>query len=197
MSNVNQSPIFGSTSPPAEYVGGGSNGNDSPDLFTQMSTIYGPDYWRKSKSLERYLAGKGALRNDYKMLEAAMESCAFRTVMSGVAGLGLGAAIGLFSASVGPDVGLIDPEKQTVRVILRDMKTKMVSHAKNFAIIGAIFAATECTIESHRGKTDWKNGTMAGFCTGGLLGLRAGPKAGLMGAAGFAAFSTLIEYYLR
>jgi len=63
--------------------------------------------------------------------------------------------------------------------------------------LGAMFAATECTIESYRGKTDWKNGTMAGGITGGLIGLRAGIKGGLLGAAGFAAFSTIIDYYLR
>lgn len=45
--------------------------------------------------------------------------------------------------------------------------------------------------------SDWKNGTMAGGITGGLIGLRAGIKPGIMGAAGFAAFSTLIDYYFR
>jgi len=110
-------------------------------------------------------------------------------------GFGLGAAIGLFSASVGPEVAA--PENQTVKQVLKDMKLKTMSYAKNFAILGAMFAAIECTIESHRGKTDWKNGTMAGGLTGGLIGLRAGLKGGILGAAGFAAFSTIIDYYLR
>ncbi|KAH7957234.1 hypothetical protein HPB52_016453 [Rhipicephalus sanguineus] len=85
----------------------------------------------------------------------------------------------------------------TVRQVFSDMKAKSVSYAKNFAIVGAMFAAIECTIESHRAKTDWKNGTMAGALTGGLIGFRAGLKPGLLGAAGFAAFSTIIDYYLR
>jgi len=76
------------------------------------------------------------------------------------------------------------------------MKVKTLSHAKNFAIIGAMFAATECSIESVRAKSDWKNGTMAGGVVGGFIGLRAGIKGGILGAAGFAAFSTIIEYYL-
>ncbi|XP_076333578.1 mitochondrial import inner membrane translocase subunit Tim22 [Tachypleus tridentatus] len=131
------------------------------------------------------------------MVEAAFESCMFKTVMSCVLGFGLGGAIGLFSASVDPNIAGVNAQQQTARQVLRDMKVKTLSHAKNFAIIGAMFAATECMIESHRAKNDWKNGTLAGAVTGGIIGLRAGIKAGVVGAAGFAAFSTIIDYYLR
>ena len=41
------------------------------------------------------------------------------------------------------------------------------------------------------------NATLAGGVTGGVVGLRGGIKAGIFGAAGFALFSTAIEYYLR
>ncbi|XP_077533644.1 mitochondrial import inner membrane translocase subunit Tim22 [Haemaphysalis longicornis] len=136
---------------------------------------------------------------DELRVEAAFESCVFKTGISCVLGGAFGAALGLFSASVDPNVtgGGVDPAKMTVRQVFADMKSKSVSYAKNFAIVGAMFAAIECTIESHRAKTDWKNGTMAGALTGGLIGFRAGLKPGLFGAAGFAAFSTLIDYYLR
>lgn len=52
------------------------------------------------------------------------------------------------------------------------MKNTTLGYAKNFAMIGAVFTAIECTIETQRGKSDWKNGTYAGGVTGGLIGLR-------------------------
>ncbi|XP_054706175.1 mitochondrial import inner membrane translocase subunit Tim22-like [Uloborus diversus] len=130
-------------------------------------------------------------------VEAVFESCTFKTVTSCAAGFAFGAFMGLVSASMDPNLSAIAPEKQTVRMILTDFKVKTLSYGKNFAMIGAVFAAIECNIESHRGKSDWKNGTLAGGITGGLIGLRAGVKAGLVGAAGFAAFSTIIDYYMR
>ncbi|OXA59525.1 mitochondrial import inner membrane translocase subunit Tim22 [Folsomia candida] len=132
-----------------------------------------------------------------KMIEAIFESCAFKCAMSCVLGYAFGGVIGLFSASVNPTITGADAKQQTAREVFRDMRTTTMSHAKNFAIVGAMFASTECVIESYRGKSDWKNGTSAGAITGGLIGLRAGIKAGLIGAAGFAAFSSAIDYYMR
>lgn len=125
-----------------------------------------------------------------------MESCTFKSIASCVIGYGLGAAIGLFSSSVNPNVAAVE-KQQTVREVFREMKTTTLGYAKNFAVVGCVFSAIECTIESYRGKTDWKNGTYAGGLTGGIIGLRAGVKAGLFGAAGFAAFSTIIDYYMH
>ncbi|KAF5285117.1 hypothetical protein FQA39_LY16806 [Lamprigera yunnana] len=133
--------------------------------------------------------------NEEKAVESVFESCAFKSAMSCVIGYGLGAAIGLFSSSIGPAPTNI--EEQSVRTVFREMKVTTLSYAKNFAIIGALFSAVECTIESSRGKSDWKNGTYAGAATGGLIGLRAGVKAGVVGAIGFAAFSTAIDYYMH
>lgn len=134
----------------------------------------------------------------------------------------MGAAIGLFSSSVNPNISTPGVEKQqSAREVFREMRSTTHGYAKNFAMIGMVFSAVECTIESvilveisvfpvdtqfiwcffyikqSRGKSDWKNGTYAGAVTGGMIGLRAGVKAGLVGAAGFAAFSTVIDYYMR
>lgn len=63
-------------------------------------------------------------------------------------------------------------QAQTAREILREMKSSMLSYAKNFAMLGAVFSGVECCIETARGKSDWKNGTYAGGVTGGLIGMR-------------------------
>ena len=39
-------------------------------------------------------------------------------------------------------------EKMTARQTLRDMGQKSKSYAKNFALIGLMFAGTECLLES-------------------------------------------------
>ncbi|KAJ8667650.1 hypothetical protein QAD02_009313 [Eretmocerus hayati] len=141
--------------------------------------------------------GAGYIKtNEEKAIEKFIESCTFKSIMSCVIGFGLGAALGLFTSSVNPNVAAVD-KQQTAREIFIEMKTTTVGYAKNFAVIGLVFSAVECTIESYRGKTDWKNGTYAGGLTGGLIGLRAGVRAGIMGAAGFAAFSTAIDYYMH
>ena len=167
------------------------------DAFVELTKIYSPDKWDYNKALVPFMLGKGVMSREEVLVEKAMESCAFRTVMSGVAGYGFGAVMGLFLASVGPQATMIEPEKQTVKMVLQDMKGRMLSNAKSFAILGAMFACTECALESYRGKSHWTNGTLAGGIVGGVIGLRAGPRAGLWGATGFAAFSTLLDYYFR
>ncbi|XP_077995913.1 mitochondrial import inner membrane translocase subunit Tim22-like [Glandiceps talaboti] len=133
---------------------------------------------------------------DQLMVEKAMESCTFKSVLSCVLGFGLGAAIGLFAASVDP----VDPDtmaKQKARDILRDMGKRSLFHAKNFAVIGAVFSATECCIESYRGVSGTQNTSLAGCITGGAIGLRAGIKPAIAGCVGFATFSAAIDYYFH
>lgn len=97
------------------------------------------------------------------------------------------------------------------------MGTRSFSSAKNFGMVGALFGATECCIEGvftinrldlvgalliltcakFRAKNDLKNSIAAGCLTGGILGSRAGPQAAAVGCAGFAAFSTAFDYYMR
>ncbi|KAL8667814.1 MAG: hypothetical protein Q9202_000279 [Teloschistes flavicans] len=89
------------------------------------------------------------------------------------------------------------PLKEQLRRGFKDMGTRSYSSAKSFGIIGAIFAGTECCIESYRAKSDLKNGIAAGCITGGVLGAKAGPQAAAFGCAGFAAFSAAIDAFMR
>lgn len=133
-----------------------------------------------------------------KTINRLSESCAFKTVLSGGAGFGLGALFGLFMSSLQietTDSKIYDmPFKEQMRVGFRDMGKKSYSTAKNFAIVGSIFAGSECCIEAYRAKNDLYNSASAGCFTGAVLGAKAGPQAAAFGCAGFAAFSTAIDY---
>ncbi|MCJ1262925.1 Mitochondrial import inner membrane translocase subunit tim22 [Lobaria immixta] len=87
--------------------------------------------------------------------------------------------------------------REQLRRGFKDMGTRSFSSAKNFGMVGAMFAGTECCIEGYRAKNDLKNGIAAGCVTGGILGAKAGPQAAAIGCAGFAAFSAAIDYYMR
>ncbi|XP_007935618.1 mitochondrial import inner membrane translocase subunit Tim22 [Orycteropus afer afer] len=137
---------------------------------------------------------------EQKMIEKAMESCAFKAALACVGGFVLGGAFGVFTAGIDTNVGF-DPKDPyrtpTAKEVLKDMGQRGMSYAKNFAIVGAMFSCTECLVESYRGKSDWKNSVISGCITGGAIGFRAGLKAGVIGCGGFAAFSAAIDYYLR
>lgn len=59
----------------------------------------------------------------------------------------MGAAIGLFSSSVNPNITSVE-KQQSAKEIFREMKTTTLGYAKNFAVVGCIFSGIECTIES-------------------------------------------------
>lgn len=89
------------------------------------------------------------------------------------------------------------PLKEQLKRGFKDMGQRSYSTGKNFALVGSIFAGTECCIEGFRAKNDMYNGISAGCVTGGVLAAKAGPQAAAVGCAGFAAFSAAIDYYLR
>ena len=89
------------------------------------------------------------------------------------------------------------PWAQQLRAGFKDMGSRSLSSAKNFALIGAMYAGTECCIEGFRAKSDLQNSVVAGCLTGGALAYKAGPQATALGCAGFAAFSAAIDAYMR
>ncbi|XP_022109664.1 mitochondrial import inner membrane translocase subunit Tim22-like [Acanthaster planci] len=168
----------------------------SVNMVDMMDVLIGPNKKKHNEGLRQFGLPQAPKTREELTMERVMESCTFKTVMSCVLGFALGAAIGLFAASVDP----VDPDqaaKQKARDVLKDMGRRSVFHAKNFALIGAMFAGTECIIESYRGQSDWKNSPIAGCVTGGLIGYRAGLKPGVAGCVGFAAFSAAIDHYFH
>ncbi|KAH3890878.1 mitochondrial import inner membrane translocase subunit Tim22-like [Dreissena polymorpha] len=133
------------------------------------------------------------------MVTKVFESCIFKAVASGVVGLALGGALGLFTVGIDPMSTYTTTTDQTpsTRAVFKEMKVRCASYGKNFGTIGFMFAGTECLLESYRGKSVLSNGTISGAIVGGVLGLRAGLKAAMFGAAGFAVFSTAVDYYFR
>lgn len=128
-------------------------------------------------------------------VKQVMDSCAFKTTLSCVAGAGFGVVFGLFTAAVDPNI--TGTETPTTKLVLQEMKSRMASYSKNFAMIGGMFACSECIIETHRAKDDWCNSPLAGAVTGGMIGLRTGIPGALLGGTGFALFSLAIDYYMK
>lgn len=52
----------------------------------------------------------------------------------------------MFTAGIDPNI--TGTETPTVKLVAQEMKLRTISYAKNFAMIGAMFAGTECLIES-------------------------------------------------
>lgn len=62
-------------------------------------------------------------------------------------GFGLGGLFGLFTAGVDP-MSTMSTETPTTRMVLKEMRARFWSYGKNFAIVGAMFAGTECCLET-------------------------------------------------
>lgn len=60
----------------------------------------------------------------------------------------MGGVIGLFSSSVNPNINIDAKVTQSPREIFREMRATTHAYGKNFALIGMVFSAVECSVES-------------------------------------------------
>ena len=138
------------------------------------------------------------------------EYCLFKAVTNGLMGAGLGVVWGVFMTSMGTGVnsfglspgmpGYVDPStlsmREALRLTYRDMLRASKSSARSFGLIGALYTATECSIEKQRGRHDLTNALAAGCITGGILAVKGGPQATAIGCAGFAAFGYVMDRFM-
>ncbi|KHJ43551.1 hypothetical protein D918_06461 [Trichuris suis] len=177
------------------------NTDYKPSAFVQLlNRLIGPNRFGQHRNellVPRTFVPLPPISQEERALQTLTESCVFKSVLASVMGFGIGAIFGVFTASLDPAHTLGDPAQLTARQVFREMGQRSWSYAKNFGVLGLMFAGIECTVETHRGKSDIFNGTISGLVTGGLIGLRAGVKAAALGAAGFGLFSTVVDYYMR
>ncbi|CAH2037017.1 unnamed protein product [Thlaspi arvense] len=121
-------------------------------------------------------------------------NCAFKSVMSGAMGGGLGLMMGLFLGALdNPIMHDTMTARQQFVFTAKQMGQRSWSSCKTFAVMGLIFSAAECVVEKARAKHDVTNTAIAGCVTGGGLAVRGGPRATCIGCAAFGAFSVAIE----
>ncbi|KAJ3407310.1 Mitochondrial import inner membrane translocase subunit tim22 [Chytridiales sp. JEL 0842] len=103
---------------------------------------------------DSFSQGFAAAQNDPWLAinaQKAMESCPVKSVMALGAGFALGGLFGMFMTSADWQTSEEFQKmttRQQVKATMKDMATKSYSSAKNFAVVGAVFAGTECIIES-------------------------------------------------
>ncbi|KAI0061213.1 Tim17-domain-containing protein [Artomyces pyxidatus] len=137
-------------------------------------------------------------------ITAGMESCLAKTTIAGVGGFAIGAFFSMMSSSFAYEDPLLRQStqaalnnKQKTVEVFKEMGKGMYKSGKGFGKVGALFAGIECVIESYRARNDMVNPVAAGFVAGGILARNSGPKAVLGGGLAFAAFSAVIDLFLR
>lgn len=65
-------------------------------------------------------------------------------------GFGIGVIFGIFTASIDPmsTYSTASDKPPTTREYIREAKSRSASYGKNFAVVGMMFAGTECLVET-------------------------------------------------
>ncbi|CAI5954791.1 unnamed protein product [Closterium sp. NIES-65] len=129
---------------------------------------------------EPHAGNAQAAKAPYKMptpeemaAQEMMNHCGVRTVISGVMGGGMGVMMGLLFGAL--DQPLHVEEMSTRQQLVhgfKQMAQRSWHTGKTFAVMGAIFSASECMAEKARARHDEVNTVIAGCVTGGALSAR-------------------------
>lgn len=137
-----------------------------------------------------------------RFLMAPMENCVTKSIVSGVLGGAMGAMFGILFSGSGDlshipvpdkDGNYAPTQKYSWRKHAKDTWKSAKWYGKSFGVVGTIFAGSECVIEKARGRSDIYNGLGGGCFSGAALAYKGGPHSMVMGCAGFAAFSLVID----
>jgi import inner membrane translocase subunit TIM17 len=85
------------------------------------------------------------------------------------------------------------PAGTRFRAVVNGIKVRAPVTGGQFAVWGVFFSSFDCTLAAVRRKEDPWNSIFAGTATGGLLAIRAGPKAAAISATMGGFFLALIE----
>eukprot|EP00192_Tetraselmis_astigmatica_P019726 CAMPEP_0117652958 /NCGR_PEP_ID=MMETSP0804-20121206/2926_1 /TAXON_ID=1074897 /ORGANISM="Tetraselmis astigmatica, Strain CCMP880" /LENGTH=186 /DNA_ID=CAMNT_0005459083 /DNA_START=73 /DNA_END=633 /DNA_ORIENTATION=+ len=141
--------------------------------------------------------------------EDFMNNCIVRGALSTVMGGGMGVVFGLFMGglreSMDPNAGMVAAEaavkkvplQQVLKTTLKEMGSASMSYARTFAVMGALYAGSECAVETIRAKRGMENTAIAGCFTGGALAYGGGVQAMCLGCATFGAFSVMIDRFME
>ena len=74
----------------------------------------------------------------------------YRCLLSEFVGFGIGVIFGIFTASIDPmsTYSTATDKPPTTREFFREARSRSMSYGKNFAVVGMMFAGTECMVET-------------------------------------------------
>jgi len=157
--------------------------------------IFSPVSTQSQQQLQQLHQQNSTLTPD-DVTKLLRESCLAKAILGGATGYGFGLLLGTFVSSTSLETNLQPEHWSTWQKVIDGFKQtgrSSAQTAKNFAYFSLIFSGSECAIEKYRGRADHYNGITAGCLTGAGFGIRAGPQSALIGCAGVAAFSAVIE----
>uniref|UniRef100_A0A0G4GZ21 Mitochondrial import inner membrane translocase subunit TIM22 n=1 Tax=Chromera velia CCMP2878 TaxID=1169474 RepID=A0A0G4GZ21_9ALVE len=179
---------------------GGVSGSGSPSQVqpvSPMEVLLSPRYRRLQLGKEATEDDKAAWVQQ-RVSAAVSEGCVTRGIVGGVGGYVLGLLFGGFFFGMKPieqDISHL-PWREQIRQSYKGFIPEVVSSAKGFAKIGAIYSIVDCFVERERATKDTMQSVYSGCVTGAALAWNGGPGAMVGGCVFFATFSAVMDKFM-